>query len=56
MEYMSYREVARRLGVSTRHVRRMAERGLIPRPRRFGKSCRFDVRELESALARLPRA
>lgn len=56
MEHLTYQEVARRLGVSPRHVRRMVEQGLLPRPRKLGKSCRFDVHELERALERLPRA
>lgn len=43
-------ELADRLGVSLRHLRRMDSSGKIPRPVRFGKCIRWRLSEIESWL------
>ena len=43
--------LARRLGVSLRHVRRMDTAGKLPKPIRLGRSVRWPVLETEAWLA-----
>ena len=43
-------DLARRVGVSLRHVRRMDSMGKIPKPVRIGKSVRWVVSEIEAWL------
>lgn len=56
MDYLTYQTLAQQLGVSTRHLRRLVERGLLPAPIRVGGVVRFPRREVERAIAKLPRA
>ncbi len=46
----SAQQLADRLGVSLRHIRRLDSAGKLPRPIRLGRSCRFSVAEIESWL------
>lgn len=49
-ELLDVREVARLLGVSPRHVIRLASEGRMPRPIRLGRSVRWSRREIISWL------
>ena len=46
----SAQQLADRLGVSLRHIRRLDSCGKLPKPVRLGRCCRFPVAELESWL------
>jgi len=48
---MSAQQLADRLGVSLRHIRRMDSAGKLPRPIRLGASVRWPVAETEAWLA-----
>ena len=48
---LSAPELARLLGVSTRHLRRLDRDGLIPRPVRFGRSVRWAAEEIRDWLS-----
>jgi excisionase family DNA binding protein len=48
LRWWSDKQVARWLNCSWRHVRRMADRGELPRPRRIGRLLRWDSLELEA--------
>ncbi len=45
------KDVAELCGVSVEHVRRLADRGAIPKPIRLGRSVRFNLEQIESWLA-----
>jgi len=47
---LSARQLAERLGVSLRHVRRMDSAGLLPRPVRLGRAVRWPVDEVDGWL------
>lgn len=47
---ISASDLARRIGVSMRHVRRMDSMGKIPKPVRIGNSVRWIVSEIEAWL------
>lgn len=51
-EVLAYdaKQLAERLGVSLRHVRRMDRAGHLPAPVRLGASVRWPVREVEAWL------
>ena len=44
----SAQELADRLGVSLRHIRRLDSAQKIPRPIRLGRSCRWPVHEIQN--------
>ena len=44
-------ELAARLGVSLRHVRRMDSAGMLPRPVRLGRAVRWSADDLDAWLA-----
>ena len=44
-------ELAQRLGISVRHLRRMDASGLLPSPVRLGRSVRWPVAEIDEWLA-----
>ena len=44
-------ELAERMGVSLRHVRRLDSSGQLPKPVRLGRSVRWPVSEIEAWLA-----
>ena len=46
----SAQQLAHRLGVSLRHVRRMDSAGLLPKPVRLGRSVRWPVDEVQTWL------
>lgn len=48
---LSAAELARRLGVSLRHIRRLDSAGKLPTPIRLGRSVRWPVVEIEAWLA-----
>ena len=48
---LSAEGLARTLGVSLRHVRRLDAAGKLPRPVRLGASVRWPVAEIEAWLA-----
>jgi excisionase family DNA binding protein len=48
---LAARELAERLGVSLRKIRRMDKAGELPTPVRFGRSVRWPVAEVEHWLA-----
>lgn len=56
MRFLDYAELSELLAISPRHVRRLVEAGLLPRPVRFGRSVRFSLPEILASLDRLPRA
>ena len=43
-------ELAQRLGVSLRHMRRLDSSGKLPKPVRLGRCCRWPVQEIEAWL------
>ncbi len=45
------REVAQLMGVSLSHVRRLADRGALPSPRKVGRLIRWSRREIEEWIA-----
>ena len=47
----SAQQLADRLGVSLRHIRRLDSAGKLPKPVRLGRSVRWPVNELEQFLA-----
>ena len=47
----SAQQLADRLGVSLRHIRRLDSSQKIPRPIRLGRSCRWTVAEIENWMA-----
>jgi len=46
----SARQLAERLGVSLRHVRRMDSAGLLPRPCRLGRAVRWPAEDVQAWL------
>jgi excisionase family DNA binding protein len=48
---LSAADLARRLGVSLRHLRRLNATGEIPKPCRLGQSVRWPLAEIEAWLA-----
>ena len=48
---LSATELAYKLGVSLRHVRRMDSSGKLPRPIKLGASVRWPIAEIEQWLA-----
>jgi len=48
---LSATDLAYRLGVSLRHIRRMDSSGKLPRPIKLGASVRWPVAEIEQWLA-----
>ena len=46
----SAKELANRLGVSLRHIRRLDSAGKLPKPIRLGRSVRWPAVEIESWL------
>ena len=48
---LSADELADKLGVSLRHVRRMDSAGLLPRPIRLGRSVRWPVETIQAWVA-----
>jgi len=48
---LSAKELAERLGVSLRHVRRMDSAGMLPRPCRLGRAVRWSTETINSWLA-----
>jgi len=48
---LSALQVAQRMGVSLRHVRRMDAEGLLPKPINLGRLVRWPLAELEAWLA-----
>jgi excisionase family DNA binding protein len=48
---LSATELAYKLGVSLRHIRRMDSSGKLPRPVKLGASVRWPVAEIEQWLA-----
>jgi excisionase family DNA binding protein len=44
-------ELARHLGISLRHLRRLDSSGHLPKPLRLGRSVRWPVGEIEAWLA-----
>jgi len=47
---LSARELAGRLGVSLRHVRRMDSAGMLPRPCRLGRAVRWPTETIDAWL------
>ncbi|MCK4850608.1 MAG: helix-turn-helix domain-containing protein [Phycisphaerae bacterium] len=47
----SAQQLADRLGVSLRHIRRLDSAGKLPKPIRLGRSVRWPVQEVEAFLA-----
>lgn len=47
----SARQLADSLGMSLRHVRRLASSGMLPRPCRLGRLCRWPAEEIHRWLA-----
>ena len=47
---LSASDLAKRLGVSLRHIRRMDSSGRLPKPIRLGASIRWPISEIESWL------
>jgi predicted DNA-binding transcriptional regulator AlpA len=45
--FLNVKEVARRYGVSTRHIWRMCDVGDLPRPLKLGNACRWALADLE---------
>ena len=45
------KEVARILSVCARTVRRLASRGILPQPIRFGRNVRWHLEEIEGWIA-----
>lgn len=45
-------ELAQFLGVSPKHVRRLAEQGAIPKPVRLGRIYRWNKRDIEAFVSR----
>ncbi len=45
---LSATQLAKQLGVSLRHVRRMDSAGLLPKPVRLGRSVRWSVEEVHA--------
>ena len=45
---ISAAKLARRLGVSLRHLRRLDSAGKLPKPIRLGRSVRWSVQEIKS--------
>ena len=52
---VSVQTLAEFLGVCIRTVRRMVERGQLPRPLRLGGVVRFSWAEVQETLKRIPR-
>ncbi|MCY2968092.1 MAG: hypothetical protein NT069_31420 [Planctomycetota bacterium] len=48
---LDVRCVRQLLNCSERHIWRMADRGLMPRPRKLGALCRWPLTELEDWIA-----
>ena len=48
---LSAEELAERMGVSLRHVRRLDSSGQLPKPIRLGRSVRWPLSEVEAWLA-----
>ncbi|WP_367122699.1 helix-turn-helix transcriptional regulator [Sulfurivirga sp.] len=51
--YLSAREAAKRLGISTPGFYRFVKQGLLPAPSKLGKASRWRVDELDRAMSQL---